>query len=109
MLTLLLMKLESIEHARFRAISQIVIDKEKGISAFEEYMKLAFPYLEATKRRERQGHVEHLKSWVGRGPMAIRALPQANLKSRVAAARARVKPQSQQEEQQLYKKIGRSI
>ena len=102
------MKLESIEHARFRAISQIVIDKDKGISAFEEYMKLAFPYLEATKKREREGHVEHLKKWVGKGPMAIRALPQANLKSRVAAAKSRVKPQTPQEERQLYKKIGRN-
>lgn len=103
------MKLETIEHARFRAISQIIIDKEKGVTAFEEYMKLAFPYLEATKKKERQGHIERLKQEVGRGAIAVRALPMPNLKSRVAAAKSRITPQSPVEERQLYKKIGRSI
>lgn len=108
-MTLLMMKLETIEHARFRAISQIIIDKDKGITAFEEYMKLAFPYLEATKAKDRESNIAVLKKWVGRGPFSVKPLQMPNLKSRIAAAKSRIAPPRQGGEQQLYKKMGRSI
>lgn len=109
-LILLKMKLEAIEHARFRALAQIVVDKEKGVEAFEEYMKIAFPYLEATKKQERKSHIERLMKEVGKGAMAVRAMPTPQLRSRVSAARmARSKPQSTAEEQQLYRRIGRTL
>jgi len=103
------MKLETIEHARFRAISQIIIDKDKGVTAFEEYMKLAFPYLEATKNKDRQDNIARLKEWVDRGPFAVKPLQVPNLKSRIAAAKNRMAPPKQANEGQLYKKMGRSI
>lgn len=108
-LTLLQMKLEAIDHARFRALSQIIVDKEKGVAAFEEYMKIAFPYLEASKKKERASSVEHLKQWVNSGPIHVKPLQMPNLKSRVASAKGRMAPQSPAEEKRLYRKIGRSI
>jgi hypothetical protein len=111
-LTLMMMKLEAIEHARFRALAQITIDKDKGVEAFEEYMKIAFPYLEASKRQERKGHIEKLQKEVSLGPMAVRALPgPPRMRSRVSEAKAasRTTPRSAAEEQRLYKKIGRAI
>jgi len=109
-LTLLMMKLETIEHARFRALAQITIDKEKGVEAFEEYMKIAFPYLEATKKQERKGVIEKLQREVSRGAIVVRPMQNPMMKSRMSAAKAnRVKPQSPSEEKRLYRKIGRSI
>ncbi len=106
---LLLVKQETIEHARFRALAQITIDKEKGIEAFEEYMKIAFPYLAASKKKERGDHIKYLQQEVGRGALAVKAVSQPTMKSRVAAAKARTKPQSPNEEKRIYRRIGRVI
>lgn len=106
MLTLLVVKLETIEHARFRALAQIVIDKEKGIEAFEEYMKIAFPYLEATKKKERKDHIQHLQREISRGPISVRPVQSPTYKSRVQAARARSAPQSRAEERRIYRRMG---
>lgn len=109
-LTLLQMKLETIEHARFRALAQIIIDKEKGVDAFEEYMKIAFPYLEATKKQERRHVIEKLQKEVYKGPIAVTPMEMPKMKSRVSTAKsARTSPQSPAEEKRLYKKIGRHI
>jgi hypothetical protein len=106
-----MMKLETIEHARFRALAQITIDKEKGVEAFEEYMKIAFPYLEATKKRERKHHIEKLQQEVSRGALVVQAVDNPLMRSRIATARqvARATPQSKVEEKQLYRKIGRHL
>ena len=107
------MKLEAIEHARFRALAQIIVDKEKGVSAFEEYMKIAFPYLEATKKRDRKDVIERLQKEISNGPIAVTPVKTPNLKSKVAAARAargsRTNPQTSDQEKSLYRKIGRHL
>lgn len=109
-LILLMMKLETIEHARFRALAQITVDKNKGIEAFEEYMKIAFPYLEASKKQERKSSIEILKQEIGRGALVVKPVTSPNMRSRVATAKAsRTAPQSQGEERRLYKKMGRTI
>jgi hypothetical protein len=108
-LTLLVVKQETIEHARFRALSQLIIDKDKGIEAFEEYMKIAFPYLEATKRKEKTDHIKLLQNEIGRGALTVRPVQSPTYKSRVASARARTAPQSQAEERRIYRRMGRAI
>lgn len=105
---MLMMKLETIEHAKFRAHAQIIIDKEKGIEAFEEYMKIAFPYLAATRKAERQSHIERLNKEVGRGPLVVQAQRSPTLRSRVSTARAAARANPEQGKR-LYGKIGRSI
>lgn len=77
------MRLEEIEHARFRALSQLIVDQEKGVEAFEEYMKVAFPYLDAVKKKDRQHHINILKEWTKRGPLKITPLTQPKMKSRM--------------------------
>lgn len=105
---MLLMKLESIEHARFRALSQIVVDKDKGVEAFEEYMKIAFPYLEATQSRERNEYIDLLQKEATRGPMVVTPLEmpkmQSRLKKRVVRAQQRDKAS-----QTLYEKLGDTV
>lgn len=72
-LTLLLMKREQIEHARLRALAQIQIDPKQGMTAFEEYMKLAFPWAETVKKRETAAHMKLLEAEIKKGPLAVTA------------------------------------
>lgn len=82
-LILLLMKLENIEHAKFRAQAQIFMDQEKGVEAFEEYMKIAFPYLESVKQREKSDHIKALEQWVKKGPMKVTPMLAPKMRSRM--------------------------
>lgn len=87
---MLLDRLEDVEHARFRALAQIIIDKESGIEAFEDYMKVAFPSLAQRKESKKEEARQALMSWVREGPMRVTPLGQPNtaksrLKSRVVA------------------------
>ena len=103
---LLMMKLETIEHARFRALSQIIIDQEKGVEAFEEYMKLAFPYLDAVQSRDKQNLLDELKREVRRGPMMIKPLPELKAQSQLRK-RADVRKRSREENDRLYQRLKR--
>lgn len=77
------MRLENIEHAKFRAQAQIFMDQEQGVEAFEEYMKIAFPYLESVKQREKSDHIKALEDWVSRGPMKITPMLSPKMQSRM--------------------------
>lgn len=104
------MRLESIEHARFRALAQIVIDQEKGVEAFEEYMKVAFPYLEATKKRDREQFIDILKKETSRGPMRVTPLQQSLARSRMKhRVVKRNKDISPTKNDALYGKMGNTI
>lgn len=110
-LILLLMKLESVEHARFRALAQVQLDPESGIKAFEEYMKIAFPYLEASKQRDKTDHMALLAREVARGPLTVTAVSEppkgrSKLKTRMVK---RSKPQTREEHASLYQKLGNTI
>ena len=102
------MKLETIDHARLRALAQVVIDKDKGIEAFEEYMKIAFPYLEATKRRDREEHIAILQREVRRGVLKVTPVETPEMKSRVGAAKSRrQRMATPDEEARFYRRLGR--
>ena len=91
LLILLLDRMEDIEHARFRALAQIIIDKESGIEAFEDYMKIAFPSLENRKKAQAQQVHDALRGWVAQGPLKVTPLVgprRSRLKERVLARMA---------------------
>ena len=88
MLILLLDRLEDIEHAKFRALAQIQVDKEAGVEAFEEYMKIAFPSLEGRKKASADSAKAALLSWIKEGPLKVTPLMgsvRSRLKMRSAA------------------------
>lgn len=89
-LILLLDRLEDIEHARFRALAQIVIDKEKGVEAFEDYLKLAFPSLALRKKEREQEIHKALKAWTGAGPLKVTPLSVPTGRSRMKMRVAKV-------------------
>ena len=77
---MLLHKQEDIDHARLRAVVQVLVDKESGAEAFEDYMKIAFPYLEGRKKQKKEEVREQLLSWVKGG--ALKVTPQEDIKKR---------------------------
>lgn len=96
-------RLEDVEHAKFRALAQIQLDAEKGIEAFEEYVKVAFPGHTSRKREEAEEARKALQQWVGTGPLKVsplqRPTARSRLKQRVVARMAA------QEDSELYNKV----
>lgn len=109
-LILLLMRLENIEHAKFRAQAQIHLDPEKGVEVFEEYMKVAFPYLESAKKQEKADHIKALEAWTKQGPMVVTPMLSPKLQSRMKhrIIDRDVKPNPERADR-LYKKMGSTI
>lgn len=72
---------EDIEHAKFRALAQIIMEvnaekAEEGTKAFEDYMNKAFPGL-ATRRQRKEDEVKKvLQAWVAEGPLKVTAMAQ---------------------------------
>lgn len=107
-LLMALMMEENIEHAKFRAAQQLQLDKDKGVEAFEEYMKIAFPYLDTVKRRDRAKFIEILQQELSRGPLRVSALAQPKLRSRLKQQQIRNRrtvPMTRGEEARLYSKL----
>lgn len=101
------MRLESIEHARFRALAQILISKEHGTEAFEEYMKLAFPYLEATNRKRNEEAIRVMEQEIKRGPLVVKPQQTTVLKSKMQSRiLSRKKPLTPEQADALYRKLG---
>ena len=73
---MVLMMQENIEHAKFRALAQIVLDPAKGSEAFEEYMKIAFPYMTGAKKKfaDEAKEVMHREISKYRNGIAVRPL-----------------------------------
>lgn len=74
---------ERSNHARLRAVVQSIVDKEKGKDVFEEYMQVAFPWIEATKGKERMAHMSKLMNEVKRGPLAVQPMAMPRVSSRL--------------------------
>lgn len=104
----LLMKLENIEHARTRALAQILIDQEAGSKAFEEYMKIAFPYMEASKSRDKAEVMKAMNEFIKAGPIGVRPLPMPKMRSKLKT-RVVNRGVNRETANKLYEKIGQSI
>lgn len=80
-------RVETIEHARFRALAQIMLvsgadDQGAGTEAFEDYMKYAFPNLESKKVNKQKMMMEALKEWTGLGPLNVTPMAMPTMKGR---------------------------
>lgn len=83
-------RLEDIEHARFRALAQLLINKDEGAKAFEDYMKIAFPYLEQRKKQQDVELKKILHSWTKAGPIKVIPLAEPRVPSKLKQRHVRV-------------------
>jgi hypothetical protein len=113
-LMLYVLKKEQVEHARLRALAQAILDKDKGAEVFNDYMKLAFPWLETQKKRNDSEHARILADEVKRGGMQVRPLWQERkMRSRIRTKHiersAELSPRSREDLNKLYAKLGKTI
>lgn len=59
------------EHEATRVLVQAQLNPEAAAKAFEEYVKIRYPYLETEKKREKDGIVKQLFDEVKRGPLVV--------------------------------------
>ena len=73
-LRLFVMQKEEAEHAKFRALAQLLVDKEAGAKAFEEYFDAAFPHIKRELRKEDMSFAEILQKEVSHGGLSVQRL-----------------------------------
>ena len=113
-LILLQLKKDDIEHQKLRTIAQIILDKEKGVEVFKEYIEAAYPWLEKMKSREKDEMIKHLKEAMSLGPVSISPMRSEKARSRTQVRRAQPAPPTPAVEQRaaansLMKKIGKVV
>ena len=116
-LLLYVLKKEQIEHARTRALAQAIVSKDKGKEVFDDYMKTAFPWLEAQKKNTHTDVIKALNAEVkraGAGGMGIRPLWQAPKQSKrktkhIEKNEAPDTPEVRARRGAFYTKLGKAI
>jgi len=103
-------RLESIDHARFRALAQLVIEAnsdthEQGLEAFEDYMQVAFPGTADKKKKEKDKVLDQLKWWVNRGPLTATPMPEFDRKKGKSRMVHRIAQVDNGDRNRLYGKL----
>ena len=110
-LRLFVMQREEAEHAKFRALAQLLLDKEAGAKAFEEYFDTAFPHIKAEGARNDMAYAKFLHEEV------VKAMSQGGLRvSKMAEPhkvnsrlKVRYDKRSMELADKVVDKIGRSM
>ncbi len=113
---LLILKKEQVEFARLRVLAQSIVNKDKGPEAYDEFRKMAFPWVETQRNRDRAEHIKLLKEEIKRGVLGITPLWENNRKIRsrlktkiVDASQATTtdgRERSTAEERRIYSRMG---
>jgi hypothetical protein len=83
-------KIEVTDLSKFRALAQLIVDKDKGIEAFEEYIKIAFPGVESAKNREKSDVHKQLKNWTESGAIRITPMEEPGGRSKMKTRKVQV-------------------
>jgi len=70
-LTMLLVKREENELAKWKALVQAIVKPDAGPASWDEYFKTAFPWVSVAKGREKDDFIKRLKEEIARGPIEI--------------------------------------
>jgi hypothetical protein len=112
---LLILKREQVEFARLRVLAQAMINKDKGPEAFDEFRKMAFPWVETQRGRDREQHIKILQAEVKRGVLGIQPLwentkqVRSRLRTKVVEASNDNAPRATRStpaEKRIYQKMG---
>jgi type VI protein secretion system component VasK len=108
-LLMLILHKDRTEHAATRMLAQMQADQKSGIKAYDEYVKIRYPYLENAKTQEKNVTLDALKKFVGSGPIAIEPLNnnvQSKLRKRAKFVTANPDNETTG---RLMSKIGKSV
>ena len=79
-LTLLM---EEIEHAKYTATLQMMVDKQSGIEAFRAYFRLAFPYATTQEEQRSKEMLKMMEAENNRGLIGVSKIRTPVVKSRL--------------------------
>ena len=94
------------------SLAQIMIAKESGAKAFDEYAKVMFPWIETSKKRDGDQTKDLLQKIVKAGPLTVRPMQEQKVKSRLVQKREMKGPMTDEQrkkQNELYSKLGKSI
>lgn len=89
-----------------------MIDKEKGIEAFSEFRKIAFPWVETQGKRDRNEHVKLLEEEIRKGVLGVTPLRDSSkavrsrLKTKVVQTDAGLSKKPTDDMKKIYSKLG---
>jgi hypothetical protein len=91
-------------------LTQAQINPGEGPKAYDEYVKIRYPYLETAKKREKEDTVKVLLEEVSKGPLVIRPMGDPAVKSKLHTKIHRTEhADAHATSERLMKKIGRSM
>lgn len=96
---MLVMQKEEAEHAKFRALAQLQIDKEAGAKAFEEYFDTAFPHIKKEMQQSDMSLAQLLQKEVTKGGLAVHRM------SSEKKVRSRLKHRYERRDTELADKV----
>lgn len=82
-LLLTILKKEEVEAAKTRAIIQTMLKQDAGPEAWQDFFKLAFPWVAVAKKRDEAETIAALLDEVKRGPLAVYAQQDKTFRSRL--------------------------
>jgi len=97
------------EFTRLKLLIQAVVDKEEGLKAFNDFTGEAFPYIEATRKKDKQQHIETLMKELKRGVLAVKPIQEEKMRSRLKSRLIeRSEVRSAKEQSKFYEKLGQA-
>ena len=82
-LGLVILKREEIEAAKTRAVIQTMLKQDAGPEAWQDFFKLAFPWVQTAKNRDKADIIKRLNEEVKQGPLSVLAQPDKTYRSRL--------------------------
>jgi hypothetical protein len=64
-------------------LTQAQVNPQEGPKAYDEYVKIRYPYLETAKKREKDETISRLLAEVNKGPLRITPLGDTSVKSKL--------------------------
>lgn len=98
-----------IEHARLTVQAQIAVNAEAGIKAYEDYLKIAFPYIKTSQQREYSDIRKLIEREMQMYKNGIPLTPIAKPAKARSQMRERLDKVAMERTNKLFKKIGATV
>lgn len=102
---------EQMENAQTFALLQTLIDKDKGIEAYEAYKKVRFPWIESSKEADKVKQLQRLEQEIRKGALSITPMrdDRARVRSRLKAKVIAVDEKRRAQLDKVYQQMGKVV
>jgi hypothetical protein len=102
---------EQMENAQTFALLQTLIDKDKGIQAYEEYKKVRFPWIETSREADKMKQLARLEQEIRKGALSITPMrdERTQVRSRLKAKVIAVDEKKRAQLDKVYRQMGKVV